>query len=165
MHTLSEEYARRTVQLRNHDALGTVDDESAVVCHVRNCTEEDVGDDRLEVRMVLVRTVEFHLCLHRHTVRQSALQTLLHGVARRVDEVVKELEYEVVASVGNREVLCEHLIQTVLLALLRWSVELKEIAERLQLHVKKIRIRHRILHACEANSVFCNFGCHALLYI
>ncbi len=165
MYTLAEEYARRTVQLRYYDTLGTVDDECAVVGHVRNCTQEDVRDNRLEVRVVLVRTVEFHLGLHRHTVRQTALQTLLHTVAWRVDEVVKELEYEVVASVGNREVLCEHLIQTILLTLLRWSIELKEIAERLQLHVKKIRIRHRILHACEANSFFCNFGCHALLYI
>ena len=38
---LLEKHARRTVQLRNDDALGAVDDERAVVGHQRNFAEED----------------------------------------------------------------------------------------------------------------------------
>ena len=44
-----KEHARRTMQLRNNDALGTVDDERAVLGHQRNFAEEhflflDVAD-------------------------------------------------------------------------------------------------------------------------
>ena len=164
MHALTEEHAGRTVQLRYHHALRAIDDERAVARHVRYGAEEHVGDYRLEVRVVLIGAVQLHLGLHRHTVREAALKALLYGIAWRVDEIVKELKDEMVTRVCNGEVLGEHLVQAIILALLRRCVQLEEITERLQLHVKEIRIRHRILHVCEANSVFNNFGCHASLY-
>ena len=111
--------------------------------------------------MIRICTEQLHFCLQRHTVCQSALQTLLNGVTWRINEVIQELECEVITRVCYREVFIEHLIQTILLAFLRWRVQLEEVTERLQLHVKEIRIWHRILYTCEVNSVFCFLGCHA----
>ena len=102
--------------------------------------------------MIWVGAVKFHLCLQRNTVSQSSLEALVDGVARRIDIVVEEFKNEVITSIGDWEVLREHLIQAIVLSFLRRSVQLQEIAERLQLHVEKIRIRIRILHAGEVYS-------------
>ena len=71
-----------------------------------------------------VGAIKFHLSLQWHTVGKSALQTFVYGVARRVNEIVKELEHEVVAGVCNREILSKHLVQSVVLTFLRWCVQL-----------------------------------------
>ena len=63
MYTLAEEYARRTVQLRNDNALGTVDYEGAIGCHIRDCAKEYVLDECAEVLVVRIGTVKFHLSL------------------------------------------------------------------------------------------------------
>ena len=110
MHALAEEHARRAVQLRHDDALGTIDDKCAVVGHVGNGSQENVLNVRTEVLVVLVGAIQFHPGLERHTVSQSALQALLHGVARRVYEIVQKLKNEAVARVGYREVFCENLV-------------------------------------------------------
>ena len=102
--------------------------------------------------MIWVGAVKFHLCLQRNTVSQSSLEALVDGVARRIDIVVEEFKNEVITSIGDWEVLREHLIQAIVLSFLRRSVQLQEIAERLQLHVEEIRIRIRILHAGEVYS-------------
>ena len=56
---LSEEYARRTVQLRHDNTLGAVDHESTSVRHIRNRTQVYILDHRIEVLMIRVRTVQF----------------------------------------------------------------------------------------------------------
>ena len=81
--------------------------------------------------MIRISTIQFQLSLQRHTICQTALQTLVDGVAGRVDIVIQELKNEVITRVGDREVLGEHLIQTVILAFLRRSVQLQEVFERL----------------------------------
>ena len=124
MHALSEEHARRTVQLRHDYALGAVDYEGAVAGHVRNGAKEHVLDKSSEVLMVGVGTVKLHLSLQGYAICQTALETLVNGVTRRVDIVIQELKDEVVARVADREVLREHLIETVILAFLRRSVQL-----------------------------------------
>ena len=159
MDTLSEEYARRAVKLGNDDALCTVDDKRTIGRHVRDSAEINVRCHSLEIYVFRVGTVEFHLRLHRHAVSKTTLKTLLDGITRRVDEVVQELKYETVASVCDREVLLEHLVQTIVLTLLRRSVQLKEVLERLKLHVKEIRIWHRILDTCKVYSLI-DFCCH-----
>ena len=77
--------------------------------------------------MVRIRAVEFHLGLQGYTIGQAALQTLFDGVSGRVDVIIQELQNEIVARIGNRKVLCEHLIKTVVLAFLGGSIQLKEI--------------------------------------
>ena len=51
MLALSEENTRRTVKLRHNDALGTVDDECALLCHIGNLTEIDILDFGGEILM------------------------------------------------------------------------------------------------------------------
>ena len=124
MDTLSEENTRRTVQLGNDDTLGTVDHESTVARHVRNCTQEHILNKRTEVLMVRIRTIQLHLGLQGYAIGQATLQTLLYGVSRGINIVIQELKDEIITRVGDREVLCEHLIQTVILAFLRRSIQL-----------------------------------------
>ena len=136
---LSEEHAGRTMQLRHDHTLGTIDDERAIGSHIGNGTQEHVLNHRAEILMVGIRAVKFQLGLQGYAIGQAALQTLVDGVAGRVDIVVQELKNEIITRVGDREVLGEHLIQTVILAFLRRSVQLQEVSERLQLHIEEIR--------------------------
>ena len=159
MGALAEEHARRTVELRHYDTLGTVDNERAFLGHVRNLTEIDILENRGEILVVGVRTVKFQLRLQRHRIGKAVLQTLLDGVTRRIDVIVKELQNEVVAGIGYREVLGEHLIETLVVTFFRGSVKLKEVLERLQLHLEEIRVRKRILYR---GKIYAGFivGCH-----
>ena len=112
------------MQLRDDYALSTVDDERSVAGHVWNRAQEHIARNSTEVLMVGVGAVQFHLCLQGYAVGQATLQALVDGVAGRVDEVVQELKNEIITRVGDREVLGEHLIQTVILAFLRRSIQL-----------------------------------------
>ena len=105
MYALAEEYARRTVQLRHHNALGTVDNKRAILRHIRNGAQEYILYERTEVLVVRVSTIQFHLGLQRYTIGQSALETLVNGVAWRIDKVIQELKNEIITCVGDREVL------------------------------------------------------------
>ena len=78
MHTLTEEHARRAVQLRNDYALCTVDDERTVGCHVRDSAKENVLYECAEVFVVGIRTVEFHLSLQRYAICKTALKALVN---------------------------------------------------------------------------------------
>ena len=89
--------------------------------------------------MVGVGAVQFKLGLKGYAIGQATLQTLLDGVTGRVDIVIQELKDEIVARIGDREVLGEHLIQTVVHAFLRRSVQLQEVLERLKLYIQEVR--------------------------
>ena len=153
MHTLTKEHARRTVQLCHDNALSTIDNKSTIICHVRNRSKEHILDERTKVLMIRIGAIKLHLSLQGDTVCQASLETFIDGVTGRIDIVVEELEHEIITRVCDREVLSEHLVQTVVLTLLRRRVKLKEIAERLQLHVQEIREWVRIRYACEIDSV------------
>jgi hypothetical protein len=153
MHTASEEYTRRTMQLGHYDTLGTVDDESAIVGHIGNGAQEYVLNYSVEVLMVGVGAIEFQLCLEGHAVCQSTFQTLFDGIARRVDIIVQEFQHEIVTRIRDGEVLREDLVQAVVLAKLGRSIQLEEILERLQLHFQEIGIGHRILYGSKINSL------------
>ena len=112
------------MQLRNDNTLGTVDDEGAVRGHVGNRTKEYVLNHRTEILMVGVGAIKFQFSLQGYAIGQAALQTLVNGVTGRVDIVIQELKNEIITCVGDREVLCEHLIQAVVLAFLRRSIQL-----------------------------------------
>ena len=117
------------MELGHYHALSTVDHECAVVGHVRNRTEKHVLNHCLEIHVVWVAARKLQLRFQWHTVGQTAFQTLFNGVAWGVDVVVKEVETEVVAGVGYWEILCEHLVQSVVLTLLWRRVQLKEVSE------------------------------------
>jgi len=101
-----EEHARRTVQLRNDDALGAVDDEGAVVGHQRNFAEVDLLFlhvlDGLGGRLAVVD----HQA-HGHAQRGAVAHATLAALALvedRVAELVTDVFQGGVAAVaGNRE--------------------------------------------------------------
>ena len=101
MNTLTEENARRAVQLRNNNALSTVDDECTVISHVRDCTQEYILDKSTEILMVRIRTIQLHLSLQRYAICKPSLQTLIDRIARRVNIVIQELKNEIITSIGE----------------------------------------------------------------
>ena len=117
------------MQLRYNHTLGSIDNKGTIGCHIRNRTQEHVLDRHGKIRMIRIRTIQFQLSLQRYTIGQTALQTFVNRVAGRVNIVIQELKNEIITRVGDREVLCEHLIQTVILAFLRRSVQLQEVFE------------------------------------
>ena len=119
------------MQLRDDDTLGSIDNEGAIGRHIRDGTQEHVLNHRGEIHMVRICTFQFQLSLQGYAIRQPALQTFVNGVAWRIDIVIQELKNVAVARIGDREVLGEHLIQTVILSFLRRSVQLQEVFKRL----------------------------------
>ena len=81
--------------------------------------------------MIRISAFQFQLSLQGYAIRQTTLQTFVDGVARRINIVIQELKNVTISRIGDREVLGEHLIQTVILPFLRRSVQLQEIFERL----------------------------------
>ena len=100
-----EEHARRTVQLRNDDALGAVDDERSVVGHQRNFAEEDfLLLDVADALLLGLRILGIHRQpdgdLERRGISHAALLALLHVVfqlqAHRVAALVAERDHVLV---------------------------------------------------------------------
>ena len=141
------------MQLRYNNTFSTVDYKGAISCHIRYRAKENILNFRFKIFMVGVSTVEFEFSLQRYAISESTLQTLINGVAWRVDIVIQELKNEIITCVGDGEVLGEHLIQAVILAFLRRSIQLQEISERLQLHIEEIRKWHRIFNAAKVYSI------------
>ena len=133
------------MQLTNDNTLGTVDDEGALRCHVRNLAKENVSYLGREILMIRISTVEFQLGLERHIVGQTAEQALLNRIAGRINVVVEKLQHVVVTGVGNREILGENFVKTLLLAILRRRIQLQEVVEGLELDVEEVRIGKRSL--------------------
>ena len=80
--TALKEDAGRTVKLRNDDALGTVDDEGAIVGHQRNLAKEhllflDVANRHCFSFRILIVNREANLHLERHTVTHAPLLAFL----------------------------------------------------------------------------------------
>ena len=133
------------MQLTNDNTLGSVDDEGALWGHVRNLAKENVSYLGREILMIRISTVEFQLGLERHIVGQTAEQALLNRIAGRINVVIEKLQHVVVTGVGNREILGENFVKTLLLAILRRRIQLKEVVEGLELDVEEIRIGKRSL--------------------
>ena len=63
MDARAKEYAGRTVQLRNDNALCTIDNKRTILGHIRDRTEENILDDGAEVLVVRVGTIKFEFGL------------------------------------------------------------------------------------------------------
>ena len=112
------------MQLRYDNTLRSIDDERTVVRHVRYRAKKHVLNKCAKVLMVRVGTIQLHLRLEGYAVSQPALQALVNSITRRVDVVIQELKNEIVSRVGDREILGEYLIQTVILAFFGRCVQL-----------------------------------------
>ena len=110
MGALPEKHTGRAVKLRYDNTLGAIDHERALFGHVWNRAEIYVLNCGVEVLMVGIRAIQLQLSLQRHTVGEPSFKTLIDRIARRVDIIIEKLQYEIVAGVGNWEILREHLI-------------------------------------------------------
>ena len=107
-----------------------------------------------KVFVIGVGTIEFEFSFQRHAISQATLKTFVNSVARWVDIIVEKFQYKVIASVGNREILRENLIETFVISFFRRSIKLQEVVERFQLHLQKVGVRKRILYRCEVYAGF-----------
>ena len=142
-----EEHARRTVQLRDDDALGAVDDEGAGVGHERQFAHVDflLLDvlDRL-VRRLAVVDDQAHGHAQRRAVAHAA-RTALALVERRLAQtIVDVLERGRARIARDREHRLQRGVQALVLARVRIAVGLQELAIGIDLDREQIRnIEHR----------------------
>ena len=107
---LAEENAGRAVQLGNDNALGTVDNKGTGGGHVRDGTQINVLDNGVKILVVRVCAIKLEFGLEGHTVRKAAFQTLLNGIAGRINIIIQKLQHEIITCVRNREVLAKYFI-------------------------------------------------------
>ncbi len=129
VYALTEEHAGRTVQLRDDDTLGAVYNERTARSHIGHHAEIHILHHRVEIFVLRVGAIQFQLRLEGHAVCEAALQTLLYRVAGRIDIVVDEFEDEVIAGIGDREILQKDLVQPLVQTILGRRIKLKEIME------------------------------------
>ena len=91
MELRTEEHARRTMQLRNNNTLGTVDNKRALGRHIRYHTQIYRLLYRLEILILWVITRQFQLGLQRDTVGQASFDTLLNRITGRIYKIVEKL--------------------------------------------------------------------------
>ncbi len=114
-----EERARRSMELRDDDALGPVDDEGPVVGHQWDITEVDFllldVPDRLDPGLgVLIPDDETDGHLQRHGIGHAALLTLFDVVLElQADSVLADLAHHPTSAVGGAALGAEHLVLTV----------------------------------------------------
>jgi hypothetical protein len=117
------------VKLRYNYTLSTIEDEGTTLSHIGDKTEVNILYNLVEILVLGVSTVELKLGLEWYTIRQTTLQTLFDSVSRLVDVIVDKLQNKVVSGVCDREVLVEHLVETLVLTILGCGVKLEEISE------------------------------------
>ena len=152
VHALVEEDTGGAVQLRDDNALRSVDDEGAGRGHVRDASQINVLDFRVEILMLGICAGKAEFCLQRNAVSESSLKTLLDRILRRIDEIVDELQPIVVSGIFDRENFLENLIQALSLTVFGRGFQLEEIVERLQLDFEQVRVLQN-LRSCEVNSL------------
>ena len=84
--------------------------------------------------------------------------------SEELDIIVEEFENEVVARVSDGEILGKDLEKTIVLTQLIRSVQLEKFPEGFQLHVKEVRIRHRIVYRSEIDSIVNYLGHSKIVY-
>ena len=130
------------MELRDDDALGSVDDEGAVLGHDRDFPEIDLLLLHVSDRLGTLGVVPGHQTnghLERRRVRHAPLEALLHVVLGLFERVSNELQRRGIVEVLDRKHGVENSLQADVLTLLLLHVELKEAVERFPLDLDQIR--------------------------
>ena len=143
-----EDHAGRTVQLRNDDALGSVDDERARFGHERNFAHVNfllfnVADIARASFLIDIVHDETNRDLQRSGESHAALAALTHVVLGLFKRVAFEFQGSRAIEVFNRENRFENCLQTLSSRLLGWHVRLQELFIGLALEFNEIRNFHR----------------------
>ncbi len=112
-----EEDARRTVHLRNDNALRTVDDEGAVIGHERNVAHVDIllldVLDRTRARFFVdIEHDQPQRHLERRGIGHAALAAFVDVVFWRLEFVLHEFELGRIGKIGNRKYRFEYGLKT-----------------------------------------------------
>src|SRR5687767_8509387 len=100
------------MQLGNDHPFSSVDNKRTAGCHVRNVSKEYILYNGLEVHMLLIVTAQTKFGFQGNSIGQSPFHTLFDRVTWRIDEIVKEFQYENVPRICDREIFFEHPEQT-----------------------------------------------------
>ena len=65
--------------------------------------------------MVRICTVELQFGIERYTVGKSPFETLICSITGRLNVIIKKLQHEIVAGIGNGKVFRKYLVQTIAL--------------------------------------------------
>jgi hypothetical protein len=138
-----EEHTWGAVQLRDHDALGAVDDEGAVRRHQRDLTEVDLllldVADRLGAGLVVdVPDHQANDDLDRGREGHATGAALVLVVLGTIEAIADELEGRGLAEVTDREDALEHRLESDVLARLEGHVALQKLVVRPLLDVDEI---------------------------
>jgi hypothetical protein len=132
------------VQLAHHDALGTVDDEGAVLGHQRDFTEVDlllldVAHQTVAAVTTAVVDDQLDRDLDRRGEGHPALATLVDVVLRLLERVVDEDQLARAIEITNRKDATEDALQAHVLPHTRLDVRLQELLVGLHLNVDEVR--------------------------
>ena len=156
MLALAEEHARRPVELRHYDTLRAVDNECTSWSHIRDIAQIYVLYLRLKVLVLRVAAGKAEFGLEGNLICHAPFKAFLYGVLRRIDEIVDEFELVIVPRIFDREDLLENLVKTLVTPVLRGSLELEKVLERLQLNFKQVRIFKENFRGRERDSLCCS---------
>ncbi len=137
-----EENARRTVHLRDDDALGAVDDERAVLRHQRHVAHVDVLLLDIEDGAGLGIGIDLEddqaqSDAHRRRIGHAALAALVDVVFRLFELVMDEVQFGGAGEVADREDAAQGLLQARHVAVLRSRAE--ELLVALALNLDEVR--------------------------
>ena len=138
------EDARAAVQLADHDALGTVDDEGTVVRHERDLAEKDlllldVADGLRAGVLVGIPDDQAHGDLDRRGEGHATLTALVDIILGLVERIADELDGRRFREVLDRKNALEHALKAYVLAFLDRNILLQKLFIALLLDVDEVR--------------------------
>ncbi len=147
-----EQHARRTVHLRDDDALSAVDEEGAVLRHERHVAHVDVLLLDIEHRTGLGIGIHLeHDQAERHAHRRgesdAALAALFDVILRLFELVVDEIQFGGAGEVADREHAAQRLLQPRHIAD-RW-IGAQELLVALSLDLDQVRHLHDFVDVAE----------------
>ena len=138
--------ARRTVELRNHDTLGTVNDEGTALSHHGDLAHVDI----FVLDEVFFAEAELHV--ERHGISDplaEALQLGALGVAKIIGHV---LERQALVVAENRKHLAENGLKALRLALLFGNALLQKVQVGRNLNLDEVRRLDDFAELAEVNA-------------
>ena len=142
LHFFVKAHTRRTVQLRNDDAFGAVNDKRSVLGHDRKFANQDIVLDfflELAFFSVLFEHLEGESCKKFHGIRETALTAFGDAVFRDAEIISFILQGIQILVIGDREDIAEHAFKPDVHPFFLRNVLLKELLVRSLLDFDQVR--------------------------
>ena len=142
LHFFVKAHTRRTVQLRNDDAFGAVNDKRSVLGHDRKFANQDIVLDfflELAFFSVLFEHLEGESRIKFHGIRETALTAFGDAVFRDAEIISFILQGIQILVIGDREDIAEHAFKPDVHPFFLRNVLLKELLVRSLLDFDQVR--------------------------